>query len=76
MDNSPSPQSSHHSLLAPLMNYLGELRFSKLFLLMLALFCVDLVVPDLIPFVDELLLGLATLVLGAWRRKKKSAANE
>jgi len=47
----------------------GGLRFPQLFLLTVALFLVDLLIPDLIPFVDEILLGLASLLLASWRRK-------
>ena len=30
----------------------------------------DLLVPDLIPLIDEILLGLITLMLGMWKQKK------
>jgi hypothetical protein len=33
------------------------------------LFVVDLVIPDPVPFVDELLLGLATILLTRRRQK-------
>lgn len=45
----------------------GRLRFPTLFLLTAVLFVVNLLVPDPLPFVDEILLGLATLMLGAWK---------
>ncbi len=45
----------------------AQLRFPKLFALTAVLFVLDLIVPDLIPFADELLLGLATALLGSWR---------
>lgn len=49
---------------------LGEkLRFPQLFLLTAALFVFDLFVPDFVPFVDEVLLGLLTLLFGSLRRK-------
>ena len=48
----------------------GRLRFPQLFLLTLFLFLGDLLVPDLIPLVDEVLLGLITLMLGMWKQKK------
>jgi hypothetical protein len=35
-------------------------------------FLADLVVPDFIPFVDEILLGLATLILASWRDRKST----
>ncbi|HEY8119852.1 MAG TPA: DUF6116 family protein [Myxococcota bacterium] len=54
----------------------AQLRFPKLFLLTAALFAIDLVVPDVIPFADELLLGLATALLGSWRGRKSAAPSE
>jgi hypothetical protein len=46
------------------------LRFPTLTALAAALFLIDLVVPDLIPFADELLLGLATALLASWRKHR------
>lgn len=41
------------------------LRFPQLFVFMLVVFLVDLVVPDVIPFADEILFGLLTVLLGS-----------
>lgn len=57
-------------LLAPLLRWFGRLSYPKLFLLTAALFVGDVLVPDMIPFVDELLLGLGTLLLANWKRMK------
>jgi len=46
-------------------------RFPNLFLLVLGLFLVDLIVPDFIPFLDELILGLLSLMLGLWREPRR-----
>lgn len=51
------------------LNYAESLRHPQLFKWITAIFLVDLFIPDLVPFVDELLLGLAAVYLG--RRKKK-----
>jgi len=53
--------------------FAGGLRFPWLLLVTAALFFIDLFVPDLLPFVDEILLGLATMVLATWRRRKREA---
>lgn len=58
-------------LLAPLMGFLGRLSYPRLFLLTAGLFALDLVVPDFIPFIDELLLGLGTLLLANWKNRKQ-----
>ncbi|WP_256645284.1 DUF6116 family protein [Thermomonas paludicola] len=58
-----------HLLITPLLRWFGKLSFPRLFLLTAALFLLDAVVPDFIPFVDELLLGLGTLLLSRWKKK-------
>ena len=57
-------------LLSPFMRFLGRLSYPRLFALTAALFAFDLVVPDMIPLVDELLLGLGTLLLANWKKRK------
>lgn len=47
-----------------------RMRFPSLFALSALLFLVDLVVPDLVPFLDEILLGLATLLFASWRERR------
>ena len=47
--------------------FAARLRYPQLFFLTAALFVLDLVVPDVIPFADEILLGLGTLLLGRLR---------
>ena len=56
-------------LLGPLIAYLATLRFPLLFALTAALFILDLVIPDTIPFVDEILFGLGAALLGNWRKR-------
>ncbi len=50
---------------------LGQLRYKNLFLIAAALLLVDLAIPDIIPLLDEILLGILTLVLWSWRRPKR-----
>ena len=57
-------------LLAPLLAFLGRLSYPRLFLLTGALFLLDVVVPDFVPLVDEILLGLGTLLLANWKHRK------
>lgn len=56
-------------LLAPLIAFLSKLKYPQLFKLTALLFVIDLIVPDMIPFADELLLALGTLVLGNWKQR-------
>ncbi len=52
--------------------YAARLRFPTLFALTAALFLFDLVIPDFVPFVDELLLGGLTVLFGTWRRSRNA----
>ena len=45
------------------------MKFPQAFALLLALFLFDLVVPDFVPLIDEILLALGTVVFGLWREK-------
>ena len=47
--------------------FLSGLRTSQLFLIAAALFVIDLFIPDPVPFLDELLLGVLTLSLARWK---------
>ena len=51
---------------------LQSLRFPHLFLLTAALWLISVVVPDPLPFDDELLLTIGTLTLAAWRRRRQT----
>ena len=57
------------NLAGPLSRYAESLRFPLLLLITLILFVVNLFVPDAVPFVDEILLGLFAVILGRIRRK-------
>ncbi len=52
-----------------LQRFLPRLKYPWLFLIMLLLFLADLVVPDFLPFVDEVMLGLLTVLVGSWRTR-------
>ena len=56
-------------LLGPLLAYAARLRFPTLFLIAAGLFVVDLIVPDVVPFADEILLGLGTLLLSSGKKR-------
>ena len=54
--------------------FLSRLRFPYLFLLTAAVFFLDVLVPDFVPFVDEILLGLGTLLLSKLKKKERGGA--
>lgn len=66
----PSP------LLAPVIAFARRLRYPTLFKLTAALFALTLLVPDPLPFIDELLLGLGTLLLATWKDRDKENERE
>jgi hypothetical protein len=49
------------------------LRFPTLFGLVAGLFLLDFVIPDLVPFADEILLAFGTVLLGSLRRRRGTA---
>ena len=59
-----------NALVLALVGYLSGLRYPVLFLIVLVLFVVDLFVPDLIPFLDEIVLGLSAATLAGWKKRR------
>ena len=53
-----------------ILRWASGLRFPTLFLVTAILFGLNLVVPDIIPLADEILMGLVVLLLGSWRKKR------
>ncbi len=58
-------------LIGLITRYGSRLRFPQLFAITAALFAIDLVVPDIVPFADEVLLALGTLLLGSWQKTRE-----
>ncbi len=75
MDSSPrDPEALRrrgiiHKLLGGL-----NLRFPGVFALLAVVFLFDLVVPDLIPFVDEIILALLTMLFALWKERRATIA--
>ncbi len=53
-----------------LTRYVSSLRFPWLLALTALIFAADLLLPDAIPFVDELILGLVTALLATMKKRK------
>ncbi|MNM59026.1 hypothetical protein D3C81_702700 [compost metagenome] len=61
-------------MLTPFLNWARKLRYPTLFKITAALFVISMVVfPDPVPFIDELLFGLGTVLLANWKRRKDPA---
>jgi Family of unknown function (DUF6116) len=55
-----------------LVRYASTLRFPKLLAVTAALFDIDLIFPDMVPFVDEILLGLISLLFASLGKKSEA----
>ena len=58
-------------MLQPLMQWARKLRYPTLFKITAALFVLNMLFLDPLPFVDEILFGLATLLLANWKNRKE-----
>ncbi|TXK65638.1 DUF6116 family protein [Alkalisalibacterium limincola] len=58
-------------LLIPLWRWLRRRRFPTLLKITATVFFVNLFIPDPIPLIDDILLGLATLTLASMRRPRE-----
>lgn len=58
------------------LRWAGGLRFPIVFALTFAIFIVNVFVPDVIPFVDEIILGLIAILLANWKKKPVEQAAE
>ena len=56
-------------LIKPLLRWAENLRHPTLFWMVAAIFGLDVLVPDFIPFADEILLGLGTILLANWKNR-------
>ena len=51
------------------LRWANGLRFPYLFLLTAALFVANLFIPDVVPFADELIMGLVAMLLASIKRR-------
>jgi len=58
-----------------LTRFFGGLRYPWLFAIAAGLFLADLIIPDLLPLADELLLAVVTVLLAS-RKVRDEPANE
>ena len=59
-----------------LRRFLSSLRFPQLFLLLAALFAIDIVTPDPILLIDEAILGVLAVMLGMWRNRGEASLDD
>jgi hypothetical protein len=56
--------------------FLERRRFPTLMLIAAALFVVNLFVPDALPFIDEILMLIATIAIGSIRERGRNRKRE
>ena len=67
----PMTQTAPETLVQKrLSRYVSSLRFPWLLALTALIFAADLILPDAIPFVDEMILGLVTALLATMKKRK------
>ena len=54
--------------------FAAGLRYPTLFKVVAALFVLDFLVPDMIPFYDEIVLALGTLLLGTLKSRRAAVS--
>ena len=59
-------------LMGIIVRWASRLRFPYIFLLTAVLFVLNLFIPDVVPMVDELLMGLLAALMGSLRKKPES----
>ncbi len=52
--------------------YTGRWRYPRLLLFSALVFGADLIFPDAVPFADEILLGVGTVLLGSMKRRRSN----
>ena len=71
MDTRPGdPQASRRRGIIQRLLGVLNLRFPGLFALLAAVFVLDLLIPDFIPFVDEIILAILTMIFGLWKERR------
>ena len=67
-------QTPTRAIKSRLIQYVAKLRYPKLLALTVGLFVLDLLVPDLIPWADEILLGLFSLLIAGLKQWHENGA--
>ena len=59
------------SIIETFLKNANQLKFKNIFFLVVGLFIIDLLVPDFIPYIDEIILGLLAIILANWKKERK-----
>ncbi len=61
-------------LITPFLKWASTLRHPTLFKIIALLLLLSVVWPDPLPFLDELILGLSTVLLASWKNRPQPAS--
>ena len=53
------------------LTFANQLKYKNLFFIIISLFVIDLFVPDFIPLIDEIILGLLAIILANWKKERR-----
>jgi uncharacterized protein DUF6116 len=65
-----------NSPVALFLAFANKLKFKNLFLIVIGLFAIDLLIPDFIPLIDEVILGLLAIILANWKKERRQDKEE
>ena len=65
-----NPVMNPVTLMDIFLDFASQLKFRNLFFLISGLFIIDLIVPDMVPMIDEIILGLLAILLANWKKEK------
>ena len=58
-------------LISRFFDFADGLKYRSQFLIILGILVLDLLIPDVIPFFDEIILGLVAVALANWKNDKQ-----
>ena len=64
------------SFVSTFLSFADKLKFRNLFIIVVGLFVADLFVPDFIPLIDEIILGLLAIILANWKKERRQGEKE
>ncbi len=56
-----------------LQRFVGQMKSSTLLMVVGSLFLLDLVVLDPLPYIDEVILGILTLLIARWQNRRRES---
>ena len=65
--------STDRAMSGPIKSFIGTLKSSYLVMFLTALFFADLAFPDPLPFLDEVVLFVVTILVARWKGREREA---